>query len=115
MVKLYTWSAEDHAMRQSQELGNFVRLKDYAELEDDLSDSRLIAREQENAHIAANLRNTQLQERITKLEAFLNRCYEGSRAPYAEEMDNEHVPMPTEASDAADPSAPAPAEPAGGE
>ncbi|HXN96002.1 MAG TPA: hypothetical protein VN879_15970 [Candidatus Acidoferrales bacterium] len=68
---------------------------DYEALAAELADSRLIAREQEDAHIAANLRNTHLQERISQLEAFLNRCYEGHRAPYAEEMDNEHIPMPT--------------------
>lgn len=74
--------------------GVWYRQDEYDALAADLADSRLIAREQEDAHVAANLRNTHLQERITQLEAFLNRCYEDSRAPYAEEMDDEHVPMP---------------------
>ena len=45
----------------------------YEGLAADLADCRLIAREQEDAHIAANLRNTHLSERIEQLEALASR------------------------------------------
>lgn len=53
MVKRYTWSAEDHAMRESQELGDFVRLSDYHALMDELQ--RVYNTNATNAQIVAEL------------------------------------------------------------
>lgn len=62
------------------------RLTRLMALEADLADSRLIAREQENSHIAANLRNTHLQEHIDRLETARDRllaaCDDSEAAQY---------------------------------
>lgn len=48
-----------------------------AEIKADLADRRLIAKEQQDAHVAANLRNTHLQERIATLEAWVDDLQSG--------------------------------------